>query len=107
MRDSVELTRDTVDHIVVSVGPYIFHNDEHRGISSLAKSGGIASPPQRIFSCSQPCHPLSRIIRQVIGVACITVALLASKSWRNALPSRATSRPAMTTRAPIRSGRKI
>src|SRR5215471_11893080 len=100
MRDCTERTRDTVDQIVVSVGPYKFHNDEHRGINSLAKSGGIASPPQRIFNPSQPGHPLSRSIRQVIGVACITVAWLASKRWLNAAPSRATSRRAMTTRAP-------
>src|SRR5215472_5409170 len=100
MRNSAELTRATVDQTVVSVGPYKFHNDEHRGISSLAKSGGIASPPHRIFRLSQPCHPLSTIIRQVVGVACITVALLDSKSPRNAMPSRTTSRLAMTTCAP-------
>src|SRR5262245_34899105 len=100
MRDSTELTRATVDQIVVSVGPYKFHNDEHRGSSSLAKSGGIASPPQRIFSPLQTWHPLSRSIRQVSAVDCITVVLLVSNSWHNAIPSRATSRLAMTNCAP-------
>ena len=107
MRFSTERTRDTVDHIVVSVGPYKFHNVPHRGIISLANSGGIASPPHSTFSPSRPCQPLSRSMRQVIGVACITVALLSCKSWRNARPSRAMSRPAMTAREPAISGRKI
>src|SRR3954468_9536234 len=94
---STELTFQTVDQIVVSVGPYIFQRDEQRGISCRAKSGGNASPPHRIFMCLRPFHPVSSKSRHVAGVACITVAQLFSNRCPRRRPSMATSRSAITT----------
>ena len=61
-----EATLDVNDHMVVSVGPYMFHSEELLVRSWLANSRDRASPPQRIFSWSPPCHPASTSNRQVV-----------------------------------------
>src|SRR6185295_11210925 len=81
------LCRLTLDQIVVSVGPYIFHNSPTRPVSSAASSWLNASPPTNPFICRLPCQPLSISSRQPAGVACITVASLSSSSCFNASPS--------------------
>src|SRR5438128_10227047 len=62
-----------VDQMVVSVGPYTFHNSLHRGRSSLARSRGNDSPPQRTLRVDAPLQLASASARHVAGVACITV----------------------------------
>src|SRR5207253_10425585 len=61
----------SVDQIVVSVGPYMFHNSPQRGSSSLANSRDKASPPHSTLSLWSPFQPASISIRQVAGVACM------------------------------------
>src|SRR3989442_854347 len=70
---AAEVPRWTVDQMVVSVGPYIFHNSLHRGRSSFARSGGRDSPPQRTLRVDEPLQPASTSARHVAGVACITL----------------------------------
>ena len=67
-------TREQVDQIVVSVGPYMFHSSTPRPTSCSASATGSASPPHSPFSWAHPRHPESTSMRQVVGVACITVA---------------------------------
>src|SRR6266550_3727125 len=95
------------DHIVVSVGPYMFQTELPHRARSFASFREKASPPQSTFSRGFPSHPASRISFQVTGVACMTVALHVLNNSSNWLPSAATSRLAMTTRAPTQRGRKI
>src|SRR6185295_18231147 len=64
------LCRLTLDQIVVSVGPYIFHNSPTRPAKSAANSWPSASPPTSPFICRLPCQPLSIISRQLFAVAC-------------------------------------
>ncbi len=90
---------------MVSVGPYMFHNSPQQGSSWLAKSGGKASPPHKIFSLGSPVQPVSSKRRQVAGVACITVAFESANRRRNCSPSAACSRDARTTLAPHSNGR--
>src|SRR5436305_503621 len=66
-------TLNIEDQIVVSVGPYMFHNSRQRGRSSEARSAGSASPPHNAFNLGAPFQPESTNIRQVAGVACNTV----------------------------------
>ncbi len=98
-------TRATDDQIVVSVGPYIFQSDLHRGSSASARSVDQASPPHRIFNSGLPVQPAASKSRQVAGVACITVAPQCFNRDESRNPSAATSLPAMTTRAPVIRGR--
>ena len=51
-----------------------------RSTSPSASASGSASPPQSAFSPARPGQPASSSIRQVVGVACITVAPLRSSS---------------------------
>src|ERR1700721_2125094 len=73
---SLRESLSAVDQIVVSVGPYIFHTEEDRVISLLAKSRSSRSPPQRMVRSGEPAQPDSIRILHVIGVACITVGFL-------------------------------
>jgi hypothetical protein len=90
--------------MVVSVGPYMFHTAPALSTSWRARSRGMASPPQstRSFERFQPAWNSSR---QVVGVACMTVAFEASRRSRSARPSLTSSRVATTRRAPTISGR--
>ncbi len=75
-------TLQTVDQIVVSVGPYMFQNEPLRSSSWSASSRDKASPPQSTFNCGLPCQPASISILQVAGVAWITfVPVFASRSF--------------------------
>src|SRR5437016_13740434 len=95
------------DHIVVSVGPYMFQTELPHRTRSFASFRAKASPPQSTFSRGCPSHPASRISFQVTGVACMTVALHVLNNSSSWLPSAAASRLAITTRAPTQRGRKI
>src|SRR5207245_8028402 len=55
---SPDSTLCTVDQMVVSVGPYIFHTDPERARSSSARSRGSASPPHKIFGLVFPASRL-------------------------------------------------
>ena len=95
----------TEDQTVVSVGPYTFHSDAHRGRSSSASARGNASPPARILSVALPFHPASTSSCHVVAVACMNVAPeLASQSARST-PSIVASRGMTTSRAPTISVR--
>jgi len=99
------VTRSTIIQMVVSVGPYKFHNSAQRGSSALASAGDRASPPHRMRRSALPGHWLASSICQVAGVACITVTswrVSRSASWN---PSFAASLEAITTLAPTLSGR--
>src|SRR5215469_1351201 len=65
--------RHNVDQMVVSVGPYKFQSSAQRGMSSDARSAGIASPPHKAVNRGVPVHPAASIRRQVVGVACSIV----------------------------------
>src|SRR6267143_1551890 len=82
----------SVDQIVVSVGPYMFHNSPQRGSSSLANSRDNASPPHSTLSLRSPFQPASMSIRQVAGVACMMVAPQAAIRSFKSNPSEAVSR---------------
>ena len=90
---------------MVSVGPYMFHRSRPSAISSSARPGGSASPPQRAFSSGSPFQPESTSIRQVVGVACMAVAPDSRIKAASAAGSAAVSADAITTRAPVTSGR--
>src|ERR1700752_4655500 len=100
-----DVTRDTVDHTVVSVGPYMFHNSRHRVSSFSPKSGGNDSPPHRIFSFGDPPQPASIRPRQVAGVACITVHFDSSIRSISCAGSCVSSRLAITTLPPLINGK--
>src|SRR3546814_2267832 len=61
-------TRQQVDQMVVSVGPYMFHVSQPMVIRRCARSSGSASPPTNTRNVGLPCHPASIRIRQVLGV---------------------------------------
>src|SRR2546427_12031043 len=96
--------RVAADQIVVSVGPYMFHNEALRWSRGSARSWFQASPPQRILSFGCPFQPAASNKRQVAGVACITVAPERASKRSSLLPSEGDSRLATTTRAPLLNG---
>src|SRR5256885_2047266 len=97
-----DLTRLMADQMVVSVGPYRFHNSPPAARSRSANSPPSASPPHNFLNpVAPPLHPDSNSSLQVAGVACISVALLEESEAANSLPSTAVSRLAMTRRAPL------
>src|SRR6185436_20341479 len=83
----------TVDQMVVSVGPYMFHSEPERSRRDRASAGGNASPPHNALNVGPPDQPASIRSRHVDGVACMTVASLARSKSRRRAPSDATSRP--------------
>src|SRR5207244_9227367 len=94
------------DQIVGAVGPYIFQSSPLLANKSVARLRDRASPPQSTLKPSLPIHPASINMRQVAGVACITVAPeVAIKSFKSR-PSIVASRGAITTLAPQINGRK-
>src|SRR5262245_15035769 len=96
-----------VDQIVVSVGPYMFHTEPYFPISDWANSGRIASPPQNTFKSHLSLLSISNNIRQVIGVACMTVGFsLFNLSWSLA-GSVVSSRLVRMTRPPVINGKYI
>ena len=95
----------TEDQMVVSVGPYIFHNSAQRGSSAAARSPGNASPPQSTFKPRSPGQPASINMRQVTGVACITVAPHRCNAAISNFGSPASSREAIATVPPQISGK--
>src|SRR5690242_5388336 len=103
--EPADVTGYTDDQIVVSVGPYMFHNWPHRGSNCAASSPGNASPPQSALRRELPFHPLSRRIRQVAGVACRTVTFQRLISAASCFPSVACSREARTILEPVTRGR--
>src|SRR5438045_4419936 len=90
------VTLQSVDHMVVSVGPYIFQRDLQRGNNCWASSADIASPPQRILMLCRPGQLLSTSMFQVAGVACIRVEPDESKRCISARASLVVSRLAIT-----------
>mmetsp|Transcript_25652 Transcript_25652/g.66030 ORF Transcript_25652/g.66030 Transcript_25652/m.66030 type:complete len:325 (-) Transcript_25652:1073-2047(-) len=100
------LRQAAVDHTVVSVGPYTFHSSFRRcGSRPRMRSIGSASPPQRPRRLwGFPGHPAAMRLRHVAGVACMSVAPLASSRSASMLASAAWSREAITSVAPALSG---
>src|SRR5204862_2589249 len=96
----------SVDQIVVSVGPYRFQASAALSSNLSAKERDKFSPPQRIFNLWLPRQPVSSNIRHVTGVACITVAWELSIKSARRLPSKTVSASATTTVAPTVRGRK-
>ena len=77
------------------------------GVEQVAGEGpreGLAAAED--VQPAPPRQPASRSMRQVVGVACMTVAPEESIRAARARPWRATSRGAITTRAPTSRGRK-
>src|ERR1700722_2630129 len=105
MEPSTESSRHIVDHTVVSVGPYMFHNSAHRDRNFSAKSGENPSPPHNAFRFGEPLQPAFIRDRQVVGVACITVQRDSSMRCISLTGSCASSQLAIATRPPQISGR--
>ena len=89
----------SVDQIVVSVGPYMFHSSPPPA-RAVGERAGSASPPQSAVRPGRPGQPASSNRRQVAGVACIRVIAVRSArraGARGSTPSRArrctTARP--------------
>ncbi len=93
------------DQIVVSVGPYTFHNRPTRALNLCASSPDSASPPHSAFSPGRPAQPDSSSSLHVDGVACITVAPLPSSAADSVCAFRLASLSSTITRAPLISGR--
>src|SRR5215471_1574218 len=91
------VTFHTLDQTVVSVGPYKLKTDLPLGISASARSLDSGSPPQSILSSGFPSQPASKSILHIVGVACITLALLASIRSINSRGSIGVSRESTTT----------
>src|SRR5215471_16579824 len=71
---SLPLTRSMLDHIVVSVGPYMFHTSPLPSTNCLPNCRANPSPPlNTLYSPPLPHFPLSTSSRHIDGVACITV----------------------------------
>ena len=68
------VTRVQDDQIVVSVGPYIFHNSPDPCNKRSASSRGSASPPHSNLKFAGARNPASSSSRQLAGVACMAVA---------------------------------
>jgi len=94
-----------LDQIVVSVGPYMFHNPPTRLRSQPANSPGNASPPHNAFRLERPSQCAARNNRHVAGVACIIVMPKSSNARISCVPSLATSRLANTQHDPLINGR--
>ncbi len=75
---STDRIRAQVDQTVVSVGPYMFHRLAPRWRRRAASSRSSGSPPHSILSTARPRQPAASSMRQVAGVACISVAAAAS-----------------------------
>ena len=105
MTPSPGSTRHADDHTVVSVGPYTFHTDVARRSRSSARFRDSASPPHSTFRRGFPFQPDSSSRRHVAGVACITVAPDDDIRCISRCPSRASSRVARATLAPLSKGR--
>ncbi|CUI68042.1 Uncharacterised protein [Achromobacter xylosoxidans] len=99
-------TCQTLDHTVVSVGPYMFHTDSARASSSSASARGSASPPHsRRLSATARGQPDCSNSCQVVGVACIMVTAWRRIRSSSVWPSRLSCWRAITTLAPLISGR--
>ena len=94
-----------VDQIVVSVGPYMFHSSSPSPTRLSASATGSASPPHSAFIPAGGVQPESTSIRHVVGVACMIVAPLLCSSSASARGSVVVAAGAITTRAPVISGR--
>src|SRR5581483_1490127 len=92
------------DQMVVSVGPYMFQSEPQRGSNARASSAVQASPPHKTFRRGWPVQPDANISRQVVGVACMTVAAERSNSSLKQPPSMTVSDGAITTRPPTLKG---
>ncbi len=103
---SSALTRATVDHTVVSVGPNRFQTSSEQASSLPLSDADIASPPHSTFRPSSLRQPECRSSSQVDGVACMTVGRVRWIRARSAAPSRAVAPSLSTHRAPWTSGRK-
>src|SRR5581483_9343982 len=91
------------DQMVVSVGPYMFQSEPQRGSNARASSAVQASPPHKTFRRGWPVQPDANISRQVVGVACMTVAAERSNSSLKP-PPMTVSDGAITTRPPTLKG---
>src|SRR6185437_14899438 len=99
-----EVIRQTDDQMVVSVGPYIFHNSPFESRAS-ANGGRIGSPPQSILKPDLPFQSDSSSMRHWPGVAWRIVAPDDSITRESFFGSRHSSLVAMWTRAPEMIGR--
>src|SRR5688572_16650798 len=64
---AVSVIRAQVDHTVVSVGPYMFHNSVPQASNSSARSLGNGSPPTKALNLLRGFHAPSNNSRQVTG----------------------------------------
>src|SRR3569832_3015189 len=94
----------TVDHTVVSVGPYIFHSARTRGSNASASSRERASPPQSSIREGLPSHPSESNMRLVAGVAGGGGAPRAGGGAGGARAAREGARRAGAGRAPAGGG---
>ncbi|OIQ69933.1 hypothetical protein GALL_484600 [mine drainage metagenome] len=97
--------RRIADQIVVSVGPYMFHSAPPPDRSRVARSAGKGSPPASMVRLGDRVRPASSSMSHSVGVACIMVMSPRSSRSINAKPSRTSSEDAISTRAPVTSGR--
>src|SRR5690606_16835441 len=95
----------TVHQTVVSVGPYTFHNSSTRVNNFFAKLMDNCSPPHKALIGKGLFQPASSNICHLVGVAWSIVIDSFSTHSNSNLPSFAMSLFAITTVAPINSGR--
>src|SRR2546425_388038 len=91
------------DQMVVSVGPYMFHNPTPAPTSHSAKPGGNPSPPHNTRRPRDGTQPSLKSIRHVDGVACTQLAPDASNNPANDFAEDATTNRAPTDNGPNNS----
>ena len=98
---------ETIDHTVVSVGPYMFQRESHLTSNSFANSEDIASPPLRIFMFLLPVQPESISICHIEGVPCAIVTPLSSIREASNPPPPIEPYGDITIAAPTTKGKNI
>src|SRR5215510_12733737 len=98
-------TSHTLDHTVVSVGPYRFHTAPEPLFSRCANSQLNASPPHNTNCPAALRQPASNSNRHVAGVACITVTSHCCHFSSSARASPVSALAASNNRAPRLNGR--
>ncbi len=92
------------DHIVVSVGPYMFQSSLTLSNMLFANTIGSASPVDMALIGKGSSQPEYKSICQVAGVACIMVIPSSFIKFNNKRVSLAVSSSVNTNLAPFKSG---
>ena len=92
------------DHIVVSVGPYMFQSSFALSNMLFANTNGKASPVDIALIFKGSSHPEYKSICQVAGVACIIVTASSFIRFSNKRVSLAVSSLVNINLAPINNG---